>query len=179
MLMIFTTLFSGAWGGVKRMFGMALRYPWQAALIVAVLACGWLYWGKADALATVSKRDATIVALTKASDQARAAQIVLNTERTSKETEIARNADNDETTRRDIADRSRAYADGMRSKDYCRKASATTEDRLAEAYTSAGPDAIVVSADDFRILTDNTARLVEVRAWGQKLVDEGLAVPVD
>ena len=168
-----------AWGGVKRMFGIAARYPLQAALIVAVLACGWLYMGKRDALAIVAKRDATIVALTKASDQARAAQIAMNAERTSKETEIARNADNDETTRRDIADRSSRYADGMRSKDYCRKASATTEDRAAEIDTSASSDAIVVSADDFRILTDNTARLMVVRAWGQSLVDEGLAVPVE
>ena len=67
----------------------------------------------------------------------------------------------------------------MRSKDYCRKASATTEDRAAGVDTSASDTSVVVSADDFRILTDNTARLVEVRAWGQSLVDEGLAVLVD
>ena len=166
-----------AWGCVKRMFGIAARYPWQAALIVAVLACGWLYMGKREALATVAKRDDTILALTKASDQARAAQIAMNKANTDRQTQIARDADNDQTTRRDIADRSSRYADGMRADSYCRKASATAEDRVAGIDTSARDTSIVVSEADFRILTDNTARLMGVHAWGQKLIDDGFAEP--
>lgn len=168
-----------AWGGVKRLFGLALRYPLQATCIALLCLSGWLYMGKADALATVTKRDATIAAMTKASEEARAAQLAMNKANTDKQTQIAKDADNDQTIRRDIADRSSRYADGMRAKDYCRQASATSENRVAEANTSAGPDAVVVSADDYRILTDNTARLVEARAWGLDLVKAGLAVPVE
>lgn len=162
-----------------RVFKAALDYPWQAALIIALAACGWLHMGKQNALATVAKRDATIAAMTKASEEARAAQIALNKANTDKQTQIAKDADNDQTIRRDIADRSSRYADGMRAKDYCRQASATPENSVAEADTSAGPDAVVVSRADFDVLTGNTARLIEVNAWGLKLVSEGLAVPVE
>lgn len=168
-----------AWGGVKRLFGVAARYPLQAALIASLCLCVALYQGKRSALATIAKRDATITQMEAASKIATAAQIALNKQVTDKQTEIARKADNDETIRRDIADRSRVYADRMRAGAYCRKASATTEDSAAEVDTSASADAVVVSADDFRILTDNTARLIEVNAWGLKLVSEGLGVPVD
>lgn len=167
-----------AWGGVKRLFGLAARYPLQAALIIVLAACGWLYMGKADALATVAKRDATIAAMTKASKEARAAQIAMNKANTDKQTNIARKADNDQTIRRDIAGRSSRYADRMRAENYCRQASATSEDSVAQADTSAGPDAVVVSRADFDKLTGNTGRLIEVNAWGLKLVSEGLAVPV-
>ena len=168
-----------AWGGFKRMFGLVLRYPLQAALIASLCLSGWLYMGKQSALATVAKRDATIAAMTKASEEARAAQIAMNKANTDKQIEIARKADNDETIRRDIADRSRAYADRMRAGAYCRKASATTEDRSAEVDTSTSDTSVVVSADDFRILTDNTARLVLIKAWADLLIAEGLAVPVE
>lgn len=165
-----------AWGGVKRLFGLALRYPLQAALIASLCLCVALYQGKRSALATIAKRDATITRMEAASKIATAAQIALNKAVTDKQIEIARKADNDETIRRDIADRSRAYADRMRAGAYCRKASATTEDSVAEADTSASDTSVVVSADDFRILTDNTARLVLIKAWGDDLVKSALAV---
>lgn len=168
-----------AWGGVKKLFGLARRYPMQAAIIALLCLSAWLYMGKADALATVAKRDATIAAMTKASKDARAAQIAMNKANTEKQTDIARKADDDQTMRRDIADRSSAYADGMRAGAYCRKASATSEDRVAEADTSAGPDAVVLTRDDFDTLIGNTARLLEVKAWGDDLVKAGLAVPID
>lgn len=44
----------GALGAVRKAaqaaWGIATRYPWQAALLVALLACGWLWmgWNKAD-----------------------------------------------------------------------------------------------------------------------------------
>ena len=165
-----------AWGGIKRMFGVAARYPWQAALIVAVLACGWLYWGKADALATVADRDATIVALTKASDQARAAQIAMNKANTDKQTEIARKADAKQT---DIIDLGRAYADSLPAKGYCRKADSPSESGFAQGGDVASDTAVVLERNDYDILVGNTARLVQVKAWADDLIGQGLAVPVD
>jgi len=167
-----------AWGGIKRLLRLAVAYPWQAALIAALCLAGWLYMGKQDAQATIVKRDATIAQMTAASKIATAAQIALNKAVTDKQTQIARMIDNDETNRRDIADRSSRYAGRMRADDYCRQASATTESGIAESGDSASADAVVVTQEDFDILTGNTARLMDVKAWGDRLIGEGLAVPV-
>ena len=72
------------WGGVKRLLGLAVAYPWQAALIIALAACGYFYMGKQSALATVAKRDATIAAMIKASKEATAAALA-NAERVKRE----------------------------------------------------------------------------------------------
>lgn len=168
-----------AWGGVKRLYGIAVAYPLQAALIVAVAASLWLWSGKQDALATITKRDATITQMAAASKIATAVQLALNKAVTDKQTQIARLTDANETNRRDIADRSRAYAGRMRADDYCRKASATPESDIAQGGDSPDPDAVVVGRADFDILTDNTARLLDVKAWADRLIGEGLAVPVE
>jgi len=167
------------WGGVKRLFRLALVYPWQAALIASLCLSGWLYMGKADALATIAKRDATIGQMTAASKIATAAQIELNKQVTDKQTQIARLTDANETNRRDVADRSGAYASRMRAKDYCRQADLATQSGVAQGGDSASADAVVVGRADFDILTSNTARLVDVKAWADRLIGEGLAVPVD
>jgi len=164
------------WGGVKRLFDIALRYPWQAALIIALAACAWLYMGKQDALATVAKRDATIAAMIKASKEATAAQIAMNKAVTDKQTDIARKADNAPT---DIIDRGRAYADSLRGKDYCRKADAPTTSSAAASGNVASDTAVILERADYDILVGNTARLVKVHQWGEDLQAAGLAVPVE
>lgn len=166
-----------AWGGVKRLFGLAARYPLQAAIIALLCLSAWLWMGKQDAIATIAKRDATIVAMTKASEEARAAQIALNKQVTDKQTEIARLTDANETNRRNVADRSSDYARRMSAKSYCREASATPESDSAPGGDSPSADAVVVSRANFDILTGNTARLMDVKAWGDRLIGEGLAVP--
>jgi hypothetical protein len=177
MPLIFTTLFSGLWSGVKRLFGMAVAYPWQAAIVVSLCLSLWLYQGKERALATVAKRDATIVQLEAASKIATAAQIALNKQVTDKQTEIARLTDENETNRRSVADRSNDYAGRMRAEDYCRKTSATAKSGIAQSGDGQSANAIVVSRADFDILTGNTARLMDVKAWGDDLIGAGLAVP--
>jgi hypothetical protein len=37
----------------------------------------------------------------------------------------------------------------------------------------------MVSREDFDILTGNTARLIDAYGWGQALIAEGLAIPVE
>lgn len=164
-----------AWGGVKRLFGLAVRYPLQAALIASLCLSAWFYSGKQDALATIAKRDATIAQMAAASKIATAAQIALNKAVTDKQTEIARLTDADETNRRDVADRSRDYAERMSAKNYCRKANPAPQDSDTESGIRPDPDAVVVTKSDFDILTSNTARLMDVKAWGDKLIAEGLA----
>jgi TolA-binding protein len=164
---------------ILRIFKVAIDHPWQAALIAVLCLSLWLYSGKQDALATITKRDATIVAMKKASSDARAAQIALNKQVTDKQTEIARLTDANETNRRDISMRSRAYADRMRADTYCRQASATAESGIAQSDNGAGADAVMVTREDFDILTGNTARLMDVYSWSQEMISAGLAVPVE
>lgn len=168
-----------AWGGVKRLFGIAARYPLQAAIIALLCLAGWLYMGKQSALDAVAKRDATITHMEAASKIATAAQIALNKAVTDKQTEIARLTDANETNRRDVADRSSDYAGRMSAKSYCREATAATQSDTAQSGDGTSADAVVVTRSDFDILTGNTARLMDVKAWGDKMIGEGLAVPVE
>lgn len=167
------------WSGVKRLFGIALAYPLQAALIALLCISVWLYWGKQSALDTVAEREATIAQMEQASNDAKAAQIALNNAVTDKQTEIARLTDANETNRRNIANRSSDYAIRMSADSYCRKASAAAEGDIAESRNGTSADAVMVTKSDFDILTGNTARLADVKAWADHLIGEGLAVPVD
>ncbi|CAB4152424.1 hypothetical protein UFOVP616_13 [uncultured Caudovirales phage] len=160
-------------------FKSAVAYPLQTALIASLCLSVWLYSGKQHARATIVKRDQTIVQMEAANKIATAAQIELNKQVSDKQIQIARIIDNDKTSRRDIADRSRAYASRMSSQSYCRKASLAPENHFTSSSDSASTDAIVVSQADFDILTKNTARLVDVKAWADRLINEGLAVPVE
>lgn len=168
-----------AWGGVKRLFGLAARYPLQAAIIALLCLAAWLHMGKRNALDTVAERDATITQMQAASKIATAAQIALNKAVTDKQTEIARLTDANQTNRRDVADRSSDYAGRMSAKSYCRETTPTTEGGSAEGSNEPSADAVVVTRSDFDILTGNTARLMDVKAWGDKMIGEGLAVPVE
>jgi hypothetical protein len=172
-------IFKYARSAILRIFKYAIAYPWQAALIAALCLSGWLYMGKQDAQATIAKRDDTIAAMTKASEEARAAQIALNKQVTDKQTEIARLTDANETNRRNVADRSSDYARRMSAKSYCREASAAPESGIAQGGDSPSADAVVVSRADFDILTGHTARILDVKAWGDRLIADGLAVPVE
>ena len=81
--------------------------------------------------------------------------------------------------RRDYGARSIVYADRMRADKVCgRTAPAPAQDNPAPVDNSPGQDAIVVSRDDFDILTENTIRLKAAHDWGFALVKEGLAEPV-
>ena len=168
-----------AWGGVKLVFGAVVAYPWQAALIASLCLSLWLYNGREDARMNLASARDTIEEMKQASKDARAAQIAMNKANTDQQTQIAKDADNDQTTRRDIADRSSRYADGMRAENYCRKASATSEDNSPQDRDPASADAVVLSRADFDTLTDNTARLVQVKAWSDALIQADLAVPVE
>lgn len=169
----------GAKQAILSVLKSAASYPWQTALIASLCLSLWLYSGKQDAIATIAKRDVTITQMKSASKIATAVQIELNKQVTDKQTKIARMIDDNETNRRDIVDRSRAYAGRMSAQGYCRKASAAPESGAAESSDGSSADAVVVNRADFDILTHNTARLADVKAWADRLIGEGLAVPVE
>ena len=165
-----------AWGGVKRLFGAVAAYPLQAALILALLACGFFYGAWQEAVDTIAKRDATIVQMEQASKDARAAQLAMNKANTDKQTEIARKADANEN---DIVNRGARYADSLPAKNYCRKTDSAAESGLASGGDVASDTAVILERADYDILVGNTARLVQVKAWSDDLIGQGLAVPVE
>jgi hypothetical protein len=44
-------------------------------------------------------------------------------------------------------------------------------------HNELGPDAVLLSREDFDRLNANTLRLQQVHEWGERLMDEGLAMP--
>ena len=87
------------WSGFKRLFGIALAYPLQAALIALLCLSAWLYWGKQSALDTVAEREATIAQMEQASEDAKAAALA-NAQRVKDEYErISDNAKKDYAVR--------------------------------------------------------------------------------
>jgi len=173
---LIATLFGGAWSLIQRVFKAAVSYPWQTALVIALAACGWLHMGKQSALATIAKRDETIAQMEAARKIATAAQMALFNEVTSKQTQIAKDADNAKT---DIVERGNRAADRMRAKDYCIAAATTSENGIASGSDVTSDTAIVLDRRDYDILVGNTARLVQVKAWSDRLIAEGMAVPVE
>jgi hypothetical protein len=87
------------WSGVKRLFGIALAYPLQAALIALLCLSAWLYCSKQNALDTVAEREATIAQMEQASEDAKAAALA-NAQRVKDEYErISDNAKKDYAVR--------------------------------------------------------------------------------
>ena len=101
-----------AWGGVKRVFRVALAYPLQTAIIALLCLSAWLYWSKQDALDTVADRNATIAQMEQASRDAKAAALA-NAQRVKDEYErISDNAKKDYAVR--LADNRAAIERWMR-----------------------------------------------------------------
>jgi len=179
LLGIGKNLLSWLKSGIKWLFG-----AWERIVIAALLAaCLWLYVGKAsetrraDKMATVAaKWESAYNWMVVASDQNRKAQIALNKAVTDKQTYIARLTDENETNRVLYASRADDYARRMSAKSYCeRQASPPAQSHIAKSGDRPGDDSVILSRNDFAILNANTARLTDVKAWGDRLMLEGLA----
>jgi hypothetical protein len=173
-----------AWG--RSALGWIFK-DWRHILI-AVLSMLAAYWhldaAKANkhadkAVAALERANKTIADMTAASEAAKAAQIALNKAVTDKQTQIARLTDANETNRLKLADAANRYAGRMRFANHCPAGTNTaTESSIADSSDRPDSDAVILSRADFDILNGNTARLMDVKAWGDKLIAEGLAVPV-
>lgn len=168
--------------GVKWLFA-----AWERIVIFALLAAVvWFWHGKgvetrrADKWAEASQKWQNAYNLmVVASEENRRAQIALNKAVTDKQTDIARLTDENQTNRLLIASRADDYARRMSAKGYCeRQASPPAKSDIAQSGDRPGDDAVILTRDDFDILNRNTARLTDVKLWGDKLIIEGLAAPV-
>ena len=165
------------------LFSAVRAYPLQAALIAAVLACGWLWHGwsheKAKHLADNDRFTAQIFAMDSAS-KANAAELIARNKAWEAKTDTL--AKDNRNVEADLRARygalNVAYADRMRTDKVCvRPTTPAGQSDPAPIGDSAGPSAVMVSRADFDILTGNTARLEAVHDWGEQLIQAGLAVP--
>ena len=176
----------GALGFVRRAaqgaFALATRYPWQAALIVALLACGWTWHGKSKA---IDQRDAA------------RAQVALWKDANAKATKWAKaeaaRKDQLAVTAKDNANDSRktAQAAGARagddyaSRNRCVRAADSRgvnpdlprPDTVAGQPEAASDDAqlVGVTRPDFNACTVNSLDLANAQDWAADMVVRGLA----
>lgn len=168
----------GVWGWLKKaalsVFSAAVRYPWQAALIVAVVAAGWQFH-RANGFR------AELAAIRKAQDEAAQAQAAVNAAPAIKSEQIARQSDVDTQAYYDAGRRAgAAYANAHRVSRPCAPVSADMSGPDSPApvddRTSVAPDMVAVSRQDFDLLTGNSVRLAKVQQDAQALIDAGVAV---
>lgn len=158
-------------------FDLARRYPLQAALIVAVAACGWLWHGKVKALAERDAARAENVALVKANKVAteRAKEARAKTEKLSKELADATDqhaADLDAISRRALADRMRAKAPRC---DASGAIAAAVPDG-SQVNPGANSGGVYFTAAEADNLRRHEVRSTTCEGWARGLIAEGLAV---
>lgn len=160
-----------AWCGVKRLFGAVLAYPWQAALIVALLACGWLYMGRSQAREQLAKEQAAHIATKVNYKNAQTAAADLNRKQVERiENEFAQIGIKSELEyekriagNRAALDRwmraqaTKGSAQGSRAGD---SATVSRESVQGTAQTE-----FLVSASDLEIAADNYSQLMALRGW--------------
>ena len=171
----------GLWGWLKRaavaLWGLAVRYPWQTALIASLCLAGWLWRGKQEALAERDLALSSITQLEAASAENAKALAERDRKFTLKTKELA---DENEALQKRIdaaytpaADR---YAGRMRFDKVCvSNAPATAEGQVAEVSDRPGADAVILERADYDILIANTLRLKAVHEWGEGLKAAGVA----
>jgi hypothetical protein len=156
---------------------LAHRYPLAAALIVALAACGWLWHGKSKALAERDAARAEIAAVIEAQKQATAAAIAARakTEKLTKDIAHATDqhaADLDAISRRALADRVRGQAPRCASGG----AVAAAVPIHSESDPRADTGGVYFTAAEADLLRRHEVRSTACHAWGQALIEAGVAV---
>lgn len=158
------------------LYGTALVLLGTLLLVQTARIDGFLFW---DGLkAENEKLTGQLVSMEQAQELARKAQLALNKSISDKQTEIARLTDENQTNRLKLADAANRYASGNSLRKVCPSIAgnnSAAESGVAQSGNSADPDAVILSRSDFDILNGNTARLMDVKAWGDRMIAEGLA----
>jgi hypothetical protein len=162
---------------VSALLSLAGRYPWQAALIVALVACGWLWHGKGKAQAERDAARAQIATITAAQKEAaaKAKQARADAEKLTKDLAHATDqhaADLDAISRRALADRVRAKAPRCASSG---TVAATVPDS-AQSDPGADTGGVYFTAAEADLLRRHEVRSTACHAWGQALIEAGVAV---
>ena len=157
-------------------FRLAGKYPWQAALIVALVAAGWQWRGKQQALDQLEAMEAAQVTATEN-------QIAVNHAPAAKSQAIAErsNADAPEYYARGRA-AGLAYANAHRVRaEACGPVNpglpGTDNPAPLDDGTGTVADMVALSRADFDLLTGNSLRLAKVQQDSQALIAAGVAIP--
>ena len=155
------------------------HYPLQCALIAALVACGWLWWGFNAERAKVS--DLTDLVMSEraayASAQAEAKRLAIAAKEAQEAIYRAKAKDADNAYQlalansRSSADRY-AAANRVRPETACRPSSGTVaaaEGGSAGVSENAAPDAIMVSQADFNALNDAAIYAMAAHEWAKGL----------
>lgn len=174
----------GLWRWLKQALGallnLARRYPLQCALIVALVACGWLWRGLNAERAKVSDLTALIVSerAAYAKAQAEAERLTLEaraaTEKLSKGLADAADAQ----ARYLDADSRRNLADRVRKAPRC-EASGSVAPGVPDnpaRDTGADPAGIYLTLAEADALRRHEVRSVTCEGWALDLIAQGLAV---
>lgn len=167
--------------GLDALIALFKRYRWLMVAAPLAIGLGLQTWRLNSARADLLEKQATISNMKLASEAARQAQIALN-----QATEAAYKAESERTDHayqvslNDARNRYNGYATANRVRAYCEggtgQANSAAQGDLAQGGDGAGADAILLSPADFQILNENTLRLKAVNEWGQRLIEQGLAV---
>ncbi len=157
-----------------KIYGIAALVFLGFALIQTARIEGFLFWdGLYEQLGDAREK---LVEHKKAGERAVKARDELFKQVSDKQKEIARITDENETNRLKLANAADAYARRMQYANHCRAgAGAAAESGAAQSGDGPDPDAVILSRKDFDILNGNTARLMDVNAWGDRMIKEGLA----
>jgi len=157
------------------LYGTALALLGTLLLVQTARIDGFLFWDGLKAENTELRE--TLAKVEEAQKLARKAQLALNKSIFDKQIQIARLTDENETNKRKVAAAASTYADRMRFDKICPSRTDTAaESGIAESSDRPSADAVLLSRADFDILNGNTARLMDVKAWGDRMIAEGLAV---
>lgn len=169
MTTILATLFSGAWGGFKRLLRLALDYPLQSAIIALLCLSGLLYLSRQDAFNDLSKEQAAHIATKVAYANAQKVSAEINKKQVARiESEyaaIAEKAESDYEKR--IADNRAALDRWMRSQARQGDTSSTGASEAAPVpgEVVSGTETAIVPISDLEIVADAYAQLDALRAW--------------
>jgi len=147
---------------------VAMRYPWQCALVVALLAAGWEHHGKVIAEGqrdALKAQIAQMQAATKAAEQRSVARAKENT-------------DVHTTVQHESRDATQRYVDAHTIRVPVAPSSAAPEGSGAGLPAFTAPDTIVVtlSSDDALACGDDYSYALSAYLWAKSKVDAGDAV---
>ena len=157
---------------------LVVAYPLQCALIASLVACGWLWLGKREALAERDAARAQIVAIAKAQKEAErlAKQARADNERISKE---LAHATNEQARSLDADSRRGLDAIRVRSKAACRPASATPDPAMSdnpEGAAGSDPGGVYLTDAEADALRRHEVRSFVCEGWARGLIDAGMGV---
>lgn len=163
--------------GLSALLSLAGRYPWQAALIVALVACGWQTWRLSTCKQALQVARADLSTITAAQKEAaqKARQARADAEQLSKDLAHATDkhaADLDAISRRALADRMRGQA------PRCASGGAVAAALPIHPESDPGADTggVYFTAAEADLLRRHEVRSTACEGWARSLIDAGVAI---